>query len=97
MAHVRRIDNLGQKLLYETQLSLEYARKLIDAFEVLKETAGFDYEKAMNFCIHVDAGVNGPSKKVIPEIVGWITACGYKVIIKPESFAASTIANRISK
>lgn len=97
VAHVRRIDNLGQKLLYETQLSLEYARKLIDAFETLQETTGFDYEKAMNFCIHVDAGMNGPSKKVIPEIVGWITACGYKVIIKPESFAASTIANRISK
>ena len=95
--YVRRIENIGQKLLYETQLSLECARKLIDAFEALKETDGFDYEKMLNFCIHVDAGLNGPSKKVIPEIVGWITACGYKVIIKPESFAASTIANRISK
>ena len=97
ITHVRRLNNLGQKLLYETQLSLECARKLVDAFENLKDETGFNYERHINKFIHVDAGENGPSKKVIPEIVGWITACGYKVIVKPDSYAASSIANKYSK
>ena len=97
ISHVRRITNVGQKLLYETQLSLEYARKLVDAFEDLELETGDNILNNVDFSIHVDAGKNGPSKQVIPEIVGWITACGYHVVIKPDSFAASCIADRISK
>lgn len=97
ITRVRRIDNISQKLLYETQLSLECARKLIDALDELAIAGEFDYEKRLNFCIHVDAGENGPSRQVIPEIVGWIRACGYNVVVKPESVAASSIANKYSK
>ena len=97
ITHVRRIANVGQKLYYETQLSLEYARKLIEALDELRDAGGFDYEKLLNFSIHVDAGRNGPSCKVIPEIVGWINACGYKAVIKPESVAACSIADKYSK
>lgn len=42
-------------------------------------------------------GKNGPSCKVIPEIVGWIHACGYRAVIKPESVAACSIADKYSK
>lgn len=97
ISHVRLMNNIGQKLLYETQLSLEYARHLVDAFEDMKETTGFNYEKELSLSIHVDAGENGPSRQVIPEIVGWVTACGYKVVVKPDSAAASAIANKYSK
>ena len=97
ITHVRRIANVGQKLYYETQLSLKYARKLIEALDEIKDAGGFDYEKLLNFSIHVDAGRNGPSCKVIPEIVGWIHACGYKAVIKPESVAACSIADKYSK
>ena len=49
--------------------------------------------------IHVDAGNSpkGKTRELIPEIVGWVKACGYDVKVKPESFCASTIADRISK
>ncbi len=97
ITHVRRIQNVSEKLMYETQLSLECARKLMDAFAVYRDRTGFDFEKHLNFCIHVDAGLNGPSKQAIPAIVGWIKACGYDVVIKPESFAACSIANKYSK
>lgn len=33
----------------------------------------------------------------IIEIVGWVTACGYKCEIKPNSYTASGIANKLSK
>lgn len=94
--HVNRITNIGQKLIYETTLSLDLASKLVEALESLK-AEGFDYSKHINIGIHVDAGENGPSKQVIPEIVGWIKACGYDAIVKPNSYAASSIANKYSK
>ena len=97
VTHVNRLDAIGPKLQYETQLSLQYAQELIAEFEKLFDKTGFDYTEHMDFAIHVDAGTNGPSKQVIPEIVGWITAMGYKAIIKPESYAASSIANKITK
>ena len=70
---------------------------VFEALDELRDAGGFDYEKLLNFSIHVDAGKNGPSCKVIPEIVGWINACGYKAVIKPESVAACSIADKYSK
>lgn len=95
--HVRRINNVGQKLLYETQLSLEYATSLVAEFEALKQSGAYDYEQHLSLAIHVDAGENGPSRQVIPQVVGWIASCGYQAVVKPDSFAASSIANKFSK
>lgn len=94
---VRRITNVGQKLYFETGLSLEYARQLVEALDDVREAQGIDYERLINLSIHVDAGANGPSSKVIPEIVGWIRSCGYKAVIKPDSVAACSIADKYSK
>lgn len=95
--YVGRITNVGQKLYYETQISLECAQLLINALESVKAEKGFDYENLLHIGIHVDAGLRGPSCKVIPEIVGWVTSCGYDVVVKPDSYAASSVANKFSK
>lgn len=96
ISHINKISNIKQKLYTETQMSLDCATRLMDAFEKRYEETGFDYTK-LGFCIHVDAGMNGPTREVIPEIVGWVKSCGYDVHVKPESFVASTIADRYSK
>lgn len=93
---VNRITNIKQKLFTETQMSLNCATELMDAFEKHYEDTGFDYTQ-MQFSIHVDAGFNGPTKEVIPEIVGWVKSCGYDVSVKPDSFVASSIADKLSK
>lgn len=92
--HTRRIGNVKEKLIYETSLSLQYTELLLEEFEKIGD---FDYERLLNFSIHVDAGYDGKSSQVIPEITGWVRACGYKVCVKPDSFAASSIANKYSK
>lgn len=97
ITHVDRITNVKMKLNFETQLSLQFANGLIDIIEDKPE-----YEELYlnsNFVIHVDAGRNehGKTKELIPEIVGWIKACGFECIIKPDSYTASSIADRISK
>lgn len=89
--YVPKITNVRQKIYYETALSLELASKLSKSFKRahIKE----DIE------IHVDIGINknGKTYELIKEIAGWITGVGYKYQIKPYSYAASSIADRISK
>ena len=90
-----RMMDVRFKLNYETQLSIQYANELLS---VLVET---DEELFSNisFSIHVDAGrsENGKTKDLIPSLIGWIHSCGYEAKVKPDSFTASTLANRISK
>ena len=92
---VDRIMDVRYKLNYETQLSLQYAD------ELLKVLAEVDEELFSNisFSIHVDAGrsENGKTKDLIPSLIGWIHSCGYEACVKPDSWTASTVANRISK
>ena len=96
ISKVDRISNIKQKLYKETQMSLDCATELMTEFENYFDETGFDYTK-LGFSIHVDAGMNGPTKEVIPEIVGWVKSMGYDVHVKPESFVASTIADKYSK
>lgn len=86
---VKKISDINQKLFYETSISLELAMKLSKKFH----DEDFNY----SIGIHVDAGQNGPTKRVIPEITSWVKACGFDCKTKPDSYAASTIANKYSK
>lgn len=97
ISHVDKIQNVKQKLNFETSLSLDMANSIMDILEDNQ-----DYEELYlnsNFAIHVDAGNNpkGKTKEIIPEIVGWIKACGFECVVKPDSYTASSIADRISK
>lgn len=97
ITRIKRISNVSQKLHMETGMSLECAEKLIDALETKGLEREIYYTDYCTIGIHVDAGNNGPSGTVIPEITGWIKSMGYDVTVKPDSFVASTIADRISK
>lgn len=97
ITRVSKITSLKQKLLTETSMSLELAQSLITEFESLFDAEQFDYTEHLNFSIHVDAGENGPTNKVIPEITSYIKSCGFEVAVKPDSFVASSIADKYSK
>lgn len=88
--YLKKITNIRQKLIHETSLSLELALKLTDRFKI----DNLDYNIT---AIHVDVGKNGPTAKFISEIVGWVKACGFECKIKPHSYCASSIADRVSK
>ena len=95
--HIARLDDVRVKLNYETGLSLELANKLFDIIENNKQYE--DMYLHSRFVIHVDAGFSeyGKTKDLIPGIVGWVKACGYDVEVKPDSYTASHIADRLSK
>jgi hypothetical protein len=88
--YTRIITNIRQKLIHETSLSLDLALRLTDRFK--------NDEVDCNItAIHVDAGNKGPTSRYISEIVGWVKACGFDCRIKPDSYCASSIADRVSK
>lgn len=42
-------------------------------------------------------GTKGATAEFISELEGWVTAYSFKYKIKPESYASSTIADKLSK
>jgi len=85
----KKINSLQEKLLTETTCSTEVAFLL------------YDLAKLHNVEIVVHADVNGilkyESSAFVKEISGYITGQGLICKIKPESFAATTVADRIAR
>lgn len=90
ISYVDLVEDVRQKLILETSISLECAQKFVEIFRISPEIS-------YTLTIHVDAGKIGESRHTIPSIVGWICSCGYNCSVKPDSYAASSIANKYSK
>lgn len=95
------IKELKRKLVTETQLSIDLANSLVDELEKEFDRTDWDYtEYNIHFQLHCDIGYNGKTSMLIPEITSWVKAAvpnDFEAVIKPESFAASSIANKYSK
>lgn len=90
------INVVKQKLETETYISLETAKELLDLFEDEKYRVLLDN---CGFSIHIDAGTapHGKTKDLIQALTGWVHAMGYNCEVKPDSYAASWVADRLSK
>ncbi len=82
--------NLRRRIYMETGLSLELGQILIERMHSALKNANLNYD----FEIHVDIGKNGPTKEMIREIIGMIQGNGFVARYKPESFCASTVADK---
>ncbi len=86
----RPMASLRQKIFYETSLSLALAARLA---ERLSENG---YSR-LNVEIHLDIGQSGDTRSLIREIVGMVTGSGFDAKIKPDSYGASTVADKYTK
>lgn len=93
---IRRISDVRMKLTEETTRSLDIMTRLV---EIIEKDEYKELRDNSTLAIHVDAGWSdkGKTKELIPMLVGWIKACGYNCKVKPESFASSSIADKLSK
>ena len=82
-----KFHTLRDRMIQEVLVSLDIAK------EVLSELKRFPLPD-FDFEIHADIGENGPTKAVIQEIVGMIRAHNFAVKTKPESYAATNVADR---
>ena len=95
---IRLITNLKQKINEETGRSLFIAHALLDDLEELFMEKDMLLEDLnVSFQIHCDIGRSGKTSVLIKEIVSWVTSQGYVCLIKPDSYAASGIADKYSK
>lgn len=86
----RYMESLRQRIYYETFLSLEVATRLT---EKLSQNGYSD----MNIEIHLDVGEKGDTREIIKEVVGMVIGSGYDARIKPDSYGATTVADRFTK
>jgi predicted RNase H-related nuclease YkuK (DUF458 family) len=84
---IDRIATLRHQIYQETVYSINVAHELM---EQLKQWPMFD----VNLEIHVDIGQYGDTRDLIREVIGMVKGNGFRAKMKPESFAASTIADR---
>ncbi|MDP4181877.1 MAG: ribonuclease H-like YkuK family protein [Bacillota bacterium] len=94
----KRYRNLKEKITKETLLTYEIVDMLNE--QLMDSLCDFGV-KYKNFdCkleAHIDIGKNGDTRKFIREMVGYFEGIGIDAKIKPDSFVASSYANRYSK
>lgn len=96
--YVNRIRTLKTKIIEETSRSINNATGLIDAISVKLIDYNIDIDNLnVHFQIHCDIGHYGKTVALIKEITTWVESLGYEAVIKPDSYTASGIANKISK
>ncbi len=82
------IKDLRQRMYEEATYSLTLAQRLLEEFK----KRNLPLEKFVE--IHVDVGMGGETRIMINEIVGMIKGSGFECKTKPDSFAASNVADR---
>jgi len=87
----KKFYNLKQRILEEVLLSCQLALNLREILKRKMEGKNYNYQFRY---IHADIGENGATKDMIKEVIGLIKGNGFEPKIKPEAFAASTVADR---
>ena len=72
-------------------MSLDVAKDFINLINKEKEMPQFDFE------VHIDVGENGATREMIQELVGVVRANNFEAKTKPDSYAASKVADRHTK
>src|SRR3989338_1336632 len=84
-----RCNTLRERIYRETICSITLAQELRGR---LKEKLRDEF--FWNDQIHIDVGENGPTREFIDGVVGMVKGYGFDAVIKPNSFGASTVADR---
>lgn len=83
----KRRYGLRDRIYEEALAALDLANRFIEEAHS-NGLWGYDIE------IHIDIGTVGETRTLISEVVGMIRGSGYKVKTKPDSYAASKVADR---
>ena len=80
-----------EEVLLSCQLALHLREIFEKRIKELSNSSNYQFRY-----IHADIGENGATKDMIKEVTGLIRGNGFEPKIKPESFVASTVADRFS-
>lgn len=83
-----KIPVLRDKIYTETLMSLDTAQEVVPCLREKISPTKYDFE------IHIDVGPLGPTRDMIKEVVGMVNGSGFEAKTKPESWGASSVADK---
>lgn len=83
-----KVPVLRDKIYTETSISLMTAEEIVPLLRAAVTPAKYDLE------IHIDVGPLGPTREMIREVVGMVSGNGYTAKTKPDSWGASSVADK---
>lgn len=86
----KNLYGIRDRIYQEAMLSLEISRAFVEKTNTFPDNHLSNYRVE----IHVDIGVNGPTRNIIQEVTGMIENMGFTARIKPDSYGASRVAHR---
>ena len=87
-AELGKFYTLRDRIIQEVLLSIDVAKEVLEALKLESRDLRWDFE------IHADVGEVGETKTLIQEVVGMIRANNFEAKTKPDSYAASKVADR---
>ncbi len=95
----RPVTNLREKIYLETCASLQLAYLFDEARmkRICEAVSSSMQSKGVTFEFHIDVGTKGPTKSLINEMVGMVKGLSFVPKIKPESYCASSFADKYTK
>ena len=85
---IGKVPVLRDKIYTETMMSLNLAQVIVPDIRKRISPAKYDLE------IHIDVGSLGPTREMIREVVGLVTGNGFTAKTKPDSWGASSVADK---
>ncbi len=85
---IKKNPVLRDKIYTETLMSLDLAQEIVPKLRAVISPAKYDLE------IHIDVGALGPTRDMIREVVGMVNGNGFTARTKPESWGASSVADK---
>lgn len=83
---------LKARMFMEANFSIQLAMELLALLQ--QKLAKAFIELSPQVEVHIDIGLRGPTKDMIKELVGMVKGNGFEARIKPEAYAASSVADR---
>jgi len=93
-ASPQRFSHPHQRIIQEVMLSCELALELRDLIQ--QKIEAFEGANYQFRYIHADVGQGGQTRSMIKEVVALINGNGFEAKIKPDSYAASVVADRFT-
>lgn len=90
----KNVRTLRQKIYAEVEASLNLASLFLPAFKNVLAKESHKQEFPFDFEIHVDVGMIGETRDLVHEVTGIVRGYGYQVLVKPQSAAATSVADR---
>lgn len=84
--------SLKARMFTEANYSIALAIELLSLLQQRLADAFMEFHPDVE--VHIDVGQNGPTREMIKELVGLVKSNGFEARIKPEAYAASTVADK---